>query len=222
MGRHSGMSVAPDLFTKADAGIVVGLSGESLKSMPAAAALLDASASDVVGHIHLPGRGAGAELMKGAESIANEDLGRRLLSTAESAARGDLEGMASLSLAVDDDKSAAVADEQLGRMLKSLKEQAKASGKTVVVHLVAEDEGRRRLQDEDEEGQEGQNQNNNNNNNASYGEKTMYEIQTFNLYLWTSVGLVTVVFMVMSAFVNMPLMPDTLLFGETAKIAGSD
>ena len=49
----------------------------------------------------------------------------------------------------------------------------------------------------------------------------MYEIQTFNLYLWTSVGLLVIVFMVISAFINMPLMPDTLLFGETAKI-GSD
>lgn len=217
--QHEGMSVAPDLFAKADAGIVLGLRGESIKSMPAAAALLDATAANVVGHIHVPGRRAGADLLKDAESVSGEDVGRRLRSTAESAARGDLPGgMVVLSLAVEDDESAAIADEQLGRMLKILKEQAAASGKTVVLHLVAEEGGRRRLNEDEDNEEEGENQN----NYAYSNEKTMYEIQSFNLYLWTSIGLVTIVFMVMSAFVAMPLMPDTLLFGELSKIAGSD
>jgi hypothetical protein len=49
----------------------------------------------------------------------------------------------------------------------------------------------------------------------------MYEIQTFNVIAWTAVGLVVIVFTVMGAFINMPLMPDTLLFGHSAKL-GTD
>ena len=81
----------------------------------------------------------------------------------------------------------------------------------------------RRLEDqnngEDENNNNNQNANNQNqNSNSNY--KSMYEIQTFNLYLWTAVGLFVIVFMVIGAFIDMPLMPDTLLFGETAKIGG--
>lgn len=225
MVQHAGMPVVPDLFTMANAGIVVGLQGGSVKAMPTATSLLDATASgdNVVGHVHIPGQ-AGADLMKRAASkdlniIAKEDMSSRLQSTAETAARGELEGMETLSLAVDNDDDAAVADEQLSRMLKTLKKQAAENGKTVVLHLVVEEEGasRRRL----DEGNN-QNQNNNYNNNAYSNEKTMYEIQTFNLYLWTSVGLFVIVFSVIGAFIAMPLMPDTLLFGEMGKIAGSD
>lgn len=224
MSKHAGMSVVPDLFTNADAGIVVGLKAESLKSMPTAASLLDTETSvdNVVGHVQIPGQ-VGAALMKHAaaskedvEMIVKEDMGRRLQSTAETAARGAQTGIEALSLVVDSDEAAAVADEQLGRMLKTLKKEAASSGKTVIVHLVVEDESRRRL---DEDNENGENQNNNNNAYSNY--KSMYEIQSFNLYLWTAVGLVVIVYMVMSAFIAMPLMPDTLLFAEQAKI-GSD
>lgn len=216
--RHAGMSVVPDLFTKADAGIVIGLQGASIKSMPTAMSLLDAEATvdNVVGHVHVP-RKSGADLMKHASSeevemIAMEDIGGRLQSTAESAARGALEGLEALSLVVDNGDVAAVADKQLARMLKTLKKQAAANGKTVVLHLVM-DSSRRRLEEGD------QDEENENNNNAYSNYKSMYEIQTFNLFLWTSVGLLTILFMVMSAFIAMPLFPDTLLFGETSKIA---
>jgi hypothetical protein len=50
----------------------------------------------------------------------------------------------------------------------------------------------------------------------------MNEIQSFNLYLWTSVGLFVIVYMVMAAFIDMPLFPDTLLFGEIGVKSGSD
>mmetsp|Transcript_13573 Transcript_13573/g.29514 ORF Transcript_13573/g.29514 Transcript_13573/m.29514 type:complete len:291 (+) Transcript_13573:58-930(+) len=224
MSKHAGMSVVPDLFTSADAGIVIGLKGESLESMPIAASLLDAGASvdNVVGHVHVRGQ-VGAALMKRAASskedvavIAKEDIGRRLQSTAETAARGAQKGMEALSLAVDSDEAAAVADEQLGRMLETLKKEAMANGKTVIVHLVVEEPTRRRLEDNNENGE-----NQNNNNNAYSNEKSMYQIQTFNLYLWTAVGLFVIVYMVLSMFIAMPLFPDTLLFAEAAKI-GSD
>jgi len=212
--RHAGMSVVPDLFTKADAGIVIGLQGASTKSMPTAISLLDAEATvdNVVGHVHVP-RQSGADLMKHASSekvktIATEDIGKRLQSTAESAARGSLDGIEVLSLVVDTGDAAAVADKQLTRMIKTLKKQAAANGKTVVLHLVM-DSSRRRLEEGDQNGE------NENNNKAYSNYKTMYEIQTFNLFLWTSLGLLTILFMVMSAFVAMPLFPDTLLFGES-------
>jgi len=233
--QHAGMSIVPDLFTKADSGIIVSLQGESLKAMPMTTSLLDKSASkeegnNVVGHVHLPGQ-ASTDLIKRATTINKDDMGRRLQNTAEIAARGELEdGMETLSLTVNNDKDAAEADEHLGRMLKTLKKQATENGKTVVVHLVVEDgapHGRRRLEDQ-QQNQDGEgnnnnqnNQNQNNNNNQNSNQKSMYEIQTFNLYLWTTVGLLVIVFMVIGAFINMPLMPDTLLFGETAKI-GSD
>lgn len=215
--QHPGMSFVPDLFTKADAGIVIGLRGESLKSMSTAMSLLSASAPNVVGHIHVPEEGA--VLMKGVESLPRENISRSLHLTAETAARGNLQGMATVSLAVDNDEIAAVADEQLVSMLNTLKKQAGASRKTVVLHIVVEEEGRRRLNEDEEREEEGENQNNN--NDYSNG-KTMYEIQTFNLFLWTAVGLVVLVSIVIGAFIDMPLMPDTLLFGETAKMAGSD
>mmetsp|Transcript_1205 Transcript_1205/g.2139 ORF Transcript_1205/g.2139 Transcript_1205/m.2139 type:complete len:293 (+) Transcript_1205:87-965(+) len=222
--QHAGMSVVPDLFSKADAGIVIGLQGGSLESMSTVASLLDAEeiADNVVGHIHVPGQAA-EQLMKSASSkdldaVSKDDISRRLQSAAKTAANGDVKGIDAVSLAVNNDDVASVADEELGRMLKTLRKQAAANGKTVVVHLVADSTRRRLNEDEDKEG-EGENQNNN--NNAYSNEKTMYEIQTFNLYLWTAVGLVVIVYMVIGAFIDMPLMPDTLLFGETAKM-GSD
>lgn len=223
--QHAGMSVTRDLFKSADAGIVIGIKtgGDSLKSMPTAMSLMEADSRDVVGHVHVAGQ-ASAELMmratkKGEEvgSISKEDVGRRLQKSAELASRGSVT-METLSLAVGNDKSAAIeADEQLGRMLKTLKKEASANGKTVVVHLVVEEEGHRRLDEEDQDGEQNQN-----NQNSNYGEKTMYQIQTFNLYLWTSVGLLVLLSMVISAFIAMPLMPDTLLFGDMAKLGGSD
>jgi hypothetical protein len=48
--------------------------------------------------------------------------------------------------------------------------------------------------------------------------KTMFQIQYFNIVLWTSVTLVVTVFFVIYLVVNMPLEADTLLFGESAKI----
>jgi len=215
--RRAGMPIVPDLFTAADAGIVIGIQGEGLKSMPTALSLLDAEETmdDVVGHIHVPGQD-GADLMKrasasskGAELISKELMGQRLQLTAETAARGAIGGIEALSLAVDNADAGKVADEQLVRMLKTLKEQAVANGKTVVLHLVVEESTRRRL-----EGEENEEENQDNNNAYAWNEKTIYEIQTFNLFLWTSVGMFVILAMTMSAFVAMPLMPDTLLFGE--------
>lgn len=216
--QHAGMPIVPDVFTVSHAGIVLGLQGEGLKFMPATLALLDAeeTADHVVGHVHVPGQ-AGAELMKRAaapaqdvELLSKEVVGKRLQLAADTAASGATEGMDVLSLAVDDAEAAAVADAQLVRMLDTLKEKATANGKTVVLHLVVDGSTRRRLEGEENEEEE----NGENANAYAWNERTIYEIQTFNLFLWTSVGLFTILAMTMSAFVAMPLMPDTLLFGE--------
>lgn len=242
------MSIVPDLFAKPDAGIVVGIHAESLKSMPTARTLLDNDQVDdatttvdntvVVGHVHVSGQSGLDELMKLAssssrklEKIATEDIGTRLQSTAKtaaaSAARGEVgKEIATLFLALDTDDAAAVADEHLGRMLQTLKKDAVDNGKTVILHLVIEEGGsstrnRRRLEDNNANNDQNANADSSSSSSSYSNQKSMYEIQSFNLYLWTSVGLFVVVSMVMSAFIAMPLMPDTLLFGETAKI-GSD
>ena len=213
MGQHAGMTVVPDLFARPDTGVVIGLRAESLKSMPNAASLLsdDSANNNVVGRLRVPGS-VGIELVKLASPKADaevvevgEDAGRRLLSTAEAAARGEPSGgngIEALLLVVDaaDADAAAAADEQLGRMLITLKGHAAANGKTVVLHLIVEQEGGaaapastsgRRLQEEDANANA-----NANANSYSSNQKSMYEIQSFNLYLWTSVGLFVVVAMV--------------------------
>lgn len=220
---YSGLPVAPDLFTRADAGIVIGInvSGESLKAMPQASSLLEPGAANVVGQIRVPAGGVRKHLIASAttedkKTISANDVERRLHLTMEAAVRGDTEGgMEVLSLDAEDVETAVVVDTSIGNILKTLKSKASAAGKTVVVHVVIEEEGRRRLAEEDRDGQ-------NQNENSGIYEKTMYEIQTFNLYLWTAVGLVVLVSSVIGALINMPQMPDTLLFAETAKMAGSD
>jgi hypothetical protein len=50
--------------------------------------------------------------------------------------------------------------------------------------------------------------------------KTMFQIQYFNVVLWTSIALVVITFATVSMMINMPLEADTLLFGESAKMVG--
>lgn len=61
----------------------------------------------------------------------------------------------------------------------------------------------------------------------AYGEwvtpyKTMFQIQYFNVVLWTALGLVAALIFVIYLMLYMPLEPDTLLFGESAKLVGSE
>jgi len=264
---YAGMAVVPDLFTKADLGVIVGLGGNvagHLDSMPTAMALLSGntdSEDGVVGQVKISGHVSNT-LVKGissspkAKSAAvvtdKDDFGRRLSSSTTANEAGSLEAV---SLQVMDDVDANEADDQLRQLIQRLKDEADASGKTVVLHLVVETNvpesvvsaSRRRLnedeedggsQDQNQEGEENNNENNNNDENGNnqnqqqdgengyttqyaYNYKTMYEIQTFNIITWTAVGLVVIVFMVMGAFIGMPLYPDTLLFGFSTKI-GSD
>lgn len=254
---YAGMSVVPDLFTKADLGVIVGLGGNVAgyleDSMPTAMALLN-GADGKVGQVKISGHVAntlvkGMSDSKSAAAVVTDkdDFGRRLSSTTTANERS----LDAMSLQIMDEVDAKEADAQLRQLIQRLKDEADASDKTVVVHLVVETvtpgvvatSSRRRLQEDEEEGQEGEQnneeQNNENqegdeNNDAqnqqdgengyttyAYNYKTMYEIQTFNVITWTAVGLVVIVFSVMGAFIGMPLYPDTLLFGFSSKL-GSD
>lgn len=105
---------------------------------------------------------------------------------------------------------------------------------------------RRLKNDNNNQNQQNQNQNNNNNNNNNnqqnnqqsqylqkygYGAwaytknnelvtnvRTIFQIQYFNIVLWTAIGLSLVLLIVIFMMINMPFMPDTLLFGESAKM----
>lgn len=48
--------------------------------------------------------------------------------------------------------------------------------------------------------------------------RSIFQIQYFNVVLWSSIGLVTLLFVSISKMMYMPLMPDTLLFGESSKV----
>ena len=121
------------------------------------------------------------------------------------------------------------------------------TGRNIIVHLVIEEESSsvhpransRRLEDQNQ--QEGQNEQEQNNGGAEgenqryfgygyyndFGEwvtpyKTMFQIQYFNVVLWTSVGLAVVLYFTIYLMMYMPLEPDTLLFGESAKLPEED
>jgi hypothetical protein len=102
--------------------------------------------------------------------------------------------------------------------------------------MSGEQDGQEQNQDENgggENAQGGENANADANNNGYYGYgyynaygewvtpyKTMFQIQYFNIVLWTSVVLVVALFFTIYLMINMPLMSDTLLFGESAKAIG--
>ena len=130
---------------------------------------------------------------------------------------------------------AAEADQKVAQVLSELKSMAESSGQTLVVHLVVEGEAttsRRRRLEENRQGENGDQQQQEG-NQFGYGYfdqngnwvtpyKSMFQIQLFNVVLWTSIGLVVLIFFVIYLMMNMPLEPDTLLFGESAKLPGDD
>ena len=242
---YAGMSVVPDLFAKADMGVIVGLGGnvaEYLDQMPTTLALLSGS----------NGNSAEKNAYIGQAKIAGHVTNTLIqgVSTPKITAAAAVKVTENQVMNAADAKEA---DDQLRQLIQRIKEDVSsaANDKTVVVHLVIESvvpemsvassANRRRLQEDNQNQQQGNNnnknqqgnnqnqqqngQNYNNNNNGGnsnyYYGKTMYEIQTFNVITWTAVGLVVLIFMVIGAFIDMPLMPDTLLFGHSAKM-GSD
>lgn len=230
--QRPGMSLVPDLFNRAEGGIVVGLMGDSidLESMPTVAGIMKENAS--VGQFNVHGK-HGRQLLKsvtGNSVLAPEfESAMESLTSAVVSEKGNK--LEAVSVNVDCKKNAADVDAALSRMLKSIAKQADAAGSTIVVHLVFDNESkdsRRRLSDEVERNLD---QNGDDANANTYQipgiyvdgvfvtrYKSIHQIQYFNVVLWTAVGLLTILFAANMMTMNMPLMPDTLLFGESAKM----
>lgn len=255
--QHADMPVVPDLFRKAERGVVIGLmgSGVDLDSLPTISRLVSEEGNNgVIGNMEIEGSHC-EKLLNEVRNVEAVDAPSFLSSAKKHAAESGLSGM---KLIVDNSNAATV-DNQVAELLQLL--EGGTDTDTVVLHLVVEEEegaSRRRLlarrleggegegdrnNEEDREG--GNNRNNNNNRNGNnnnkkqyngyygygyynaYGEwvtpyKTMFQIQYFNVVLWTSVGLTVVLFFTVYLMMYMPLMPDTLLFGESAKFVGDD
>jgi hypothetical protein len=240
--QHAGMPVVPDLFSRPESGVVVGLSGVDLDNMPTLNSLMnDVDSNHVVGHMEVPGQQC-KNMMKKVKQVESLESASSIQSSFNSQAQES--GISGLQLDVT---SANAAD--IDAQIASIVQEAKFDGKTVVLHLVVEEEDgasrRRNLARRLEEAQGEQQQENGENNNAdgenqqknngyygygyynAYGEwvtpyKTMFQIQYFNVVLWTSLGLVAVLFFSIYLMVYMPLMADTLLFGESARVAHDD
>lgn len=230
--QHAGMTVVPDLFSRPESGVVVGLKGVDFDNMPNLNALMSQESSGVVGHMEVHGH-ACDKMMRSTKNVEQVELSGLRSSFVSQAAQ---DGISAMSMEVTS-VTANDVDVLLKALIQKADEDAKNSGKTVVVHLVAEENEdaaarrplARRLQD-NANGQQNDQQNNGYYGYGyynSYGEwvtpyKTMFQIQYFNVVLWTSIGLVATLFFSLYLFVYMPLMADTLLFGESAKVAHDD
>uniref|UniRef100_A0A7R9W3M6 Subtilisin n=1 Tax=Pseudictyota dubia TaxID=2749911 RepID=A0A7R9W3M6_9STRA len=232
--QYPGMTVVPDLFKRADGGVVIGITGRGvdLAEMPSISNLVE---KESVGHFRLSGL-QGSALMektgKAHEVVDSHVLKSSIEKKVKNAASGGNK-LGALSVSVNDKESAGAVDDHVSNSLSSLQKYATETGSTIVVHLVVEEEDgypRRRLedqQDQENEEEEGDNDNQDNNgnwNNYNYedneGDKTIFQIQYFNIVLWTSVALIVLVTFTIWLTVAMPLEPDTLLFGESAKVVG--
>ncbi len=126
--------------------------------------------------------------------------------------------MESMTVTYNSDDAASI-DSAISKIISQLSEEAEVSGSTVVVHLVVDHDShshRRRLEDGNNNNGGDDDDNSAIKNNEYY--KSMFEIQYFNITLWTALGLVGILASVNLMTMYMPLMPDTLLFGESAKM----
>mmetsp|Transcript_13508 Transcript_13508/g.37984 ORF Transcript_13508/g.37984 Transcript_13508/m.37984 type:complete len:318 (-) Transcript_13508:124-1077(-) len=253
--QHAGMPVVPDLFSRPESGVVLGLtgSGVDLDHMPTLNGLLKnvdkQQDNRVVGHMQVSGNQC-KKMLDNVQSKKDYAASGSLKSVFESQAQEA--GISGMHFDVSSANAADI-DGQLASLISDY-----SSHKTVVLHLVVEEEDgsarrrslasqlngkqengargatttQRRLEQEGEEEEDADMQNQNNGYYGygyfnSYGEwvtpyKTMFQIQYFNVVLWTSLGLVAVLFFSIYLMIYMPLMADTLLFGESARVAHDD
>lgn len=238
--QHAGMVIVPDLFKKPDSGVVIGISGSGdvncPESMPRLSKILSQETEQspsVIAHMEIDGTSLDI-LMSTLQD--KETVGEDALTHAIST-RAERQGLSAVKAHVDS-TNAAVVDEKLSSTLAELKRVAEENGKTVVVHIVYEDHSsetaRRRLsrtledQVNNKNAQQGGGGGQYGNGFYGYGYwqngkfvtnyKTMFQIQYFNIVLWTAIGLGAVLFYTIYLMMFMPLEPDTLLFGESAKL----
>jgi hypothetical protein len=220
--------IVSDLFSKPDVGIAISLvGGVDLSIMPEASRMLGGQA---VGVIQVPGL-QGRQLL---ENVAKSSTWKEAVSSALTSS-----SMQAFTIDVKDDASSA--DAELSRMVASLKEEATSRGKSIVLYLVVEDDedhSRRQLMERDlntlgDNYYASLSANYTSSSGGFYGygfedsngdfivmSKTIFQIQYFQIVLWTAIGLASALIFCFSLMVGMPLMADTLLFGESSKMMG--
>jgi len=225
------MTVVPDIFSRADGGVVVGVTGEvDLAVMPTLASLVEEDGA--LGHFHVAGNN-GRKIMKhiNAPRANSQEFSNVADSKVKATVAEKGNKLESVLVHVDNKEEAAAVDASLARMLKSLANEAEKAGSTIIVHLVIDDEdstARRRLLTEEQRKLEEDGDNNeysysipgyyDDENNFVTPFKTIFQIQYYNVVQWTAIGLFTILLAANYMTINMPLMPDTLLFGESAKM----
>jgi len=231
---HVGLTVVPDLFRQPESGVVIGISGVDLDveaQLPTAFGLMEKAPVMEVGgsRVH-----ALLSNVPEWEEVSVENLSSSAIK------HGAKKGFSGVKIVVDS-ASAITVDQQLKGILDELTKVAEAKEETVVVHLVIEEDDmisrRRRLSRnlEEEENEANENDEDAKEYNGYYGYgyyndsgewvtpfKTMFQIQYFNVVLWTGIGMAVIVIYSIGLMLNMPLMADTLLFGESAKMVGDE
>jgi hypothetical protein len=236
--QHAGMTVVPDLFRKPDSGVIVGISGTEidLHSFNGFSSLFDTD--ETVGFFEVAGNRCASLLDTLTEviEIPGEDLKK---ATLEHVKKNGLYGI-KVNVASE---GVNTLDKQIIALVSELKTEAQNSDETFIIHFVIEEnesQSRRRLSSRELEDEQNQNANGENveddkEYNGYYGYayvnkygvwvtpyKTMFQIQYFNVVTWTAIGLALVLIFGFFLMVQMPLEPDTLLFGESAKFVGDD
>ena len=159
--QHAGMPVVPDLFSRPDSGVVMGLTGVDLDTMPQLNAIMNEEGSNgVVGHMEVAGQQC-SHMMRKVDNVLPVEP-----ATMDSVIRTQAAeaGISGLKMEVSSENASDI-DSKIAADLEALRADVAASGKTVIVHIVVEeDDGaarRRRLarrlsEDEGGEGEEGQ------------------------------------------------------------------
>ena len=160
--------------------------------------------------------------------ISSDKFEAAMESKAKAAVVEEGNKLEAVSVHVENTEAAASVDASISRVLKSIAKEAEKSGSTILVHLVVDDAdvpARRRLLTERQLEDGGDNNENSYQIPGEYVNgvfvtpyRTMFQIQYFNVITWTAVGLFGILFAANMMTMNMPLMPDTLLFGESAKM----
>lgn len=208
------MSLVPDFFNRPDGGVIVHLKNIDWDDVASSSLVVRSDSSDLIPD-------------EDVETLTDADSFRRsLLEKIGSESKLDI-----VSLDASD-----ISSSEITSVLNSI--QSAVSGK-VVLHIVSEREvEHRRLDDRDEnednednEDKDGENQGDDDaytwqkygyyDNYANFvtNYKTMGQIQYFNVVVGTTFMLLYAVSVGVYKLMYMPLMADTLLFGESAKMA---
>lgn len=244
--RMTDMTMVPDLFHSADSGIVIGLtSGNNneidFSQLATLSQLVAEKDERVVGTMDVE-EGSCEGLIKSVKDVNVETTQSVAAALQKHAERT---GLSAIQAFVDNSNAKEI-DEEIRVALEAVQKYAEESGKSVVVHLVVDEPiesyrqrvllSRRRLNqnnnvDDDVAANNGQQQQYSGYYGYgyynAYGEwvtpyKTMFQIQYFNVVTWTAVGLFVGLMFTIYLMMYMPLEPDTLLFGESAKLVGEE